>query len=177
LGKLTSGADCPVCDDIVGGCSRLAASPISSRSPGNAADNAARNRPYSRSDNRDNTSCGGTSHSTRFRPGNAPGNSNRCSARGPCRASVITLVDVIAGFGYASGHDVLCYGLNCRDCVLTSLGDTTDEALFVAEALDAPQADEVGAALNSLGRLLAGAGALVSETTEVELTTARPRLS
>jgi DNA/RNA-binding domain of Phe-tRNA-synthetase-like protein len=66
---------------------------------------------------------------------------------------------------YASGHNVICYGFNCRDSRLTALRTETQEAVFCSESTTTAQRQASEHALTHLKSLLTDAGA---RTTAVE---------
>jgi DNA/RNA-binding domain of Phe-tRNA-synthetase-like protein len=64
---------------------------------------------------------------------------------------------------YACGDDILCYAFNHRDSQKTSLGVSTEHAVFVSEAVHECQWKAAEGALRELSELLSVAGAEVSQ--------------
>jgi DNA/RNA-binding domain of Phe-tRNA-synthetase-like protein len=64
---------------------------------------------------------------------------------------------------YALKSEILCWGFNCRDSAMTALDESTDDALFFAEAVTIGQKKRGRAALNAMVKRLANADASVSD--------------
>lgn len=66
---------------------------------------------------------------------------------------------------YAIDSEVICWGFNVRDSLTTALSERTDDAIFVGEAVTAPQVACLRNALTDLAEHLRSAGADVMGST------------